>query len=117
MNRGHGKSCTCERCWIGRELRLFEESERRTARRKRWQPPLGSIWTGARHTAFGIVLRDPSERGRYRVQLFDARGFLGHRTRSTLGEIAEVLHVEFGERLRAAPKNTLDRLAASWGRL
>ncbi len=112
----HGKACSCARCWADREARDFAEHERRVARRRRWKPALGSIWTGRRSAgSFGLVLRDPSEPGSYRVQLFDGRGMQGHRTRRTLGEIAELLHQEFGPRLRAMPAGTLDKVAAGWG--
>ncbi len=101
--------------WRVREIREFAEHERRSARRRTWRPTLGSTWTGRRVASFGVVLRDPSEPGCYRLQIFDAHGPQGHRTRHTLGEIAEVLHEEFGPRLFAMPAGTLDKVAAGWG--
>ena len=112
----HNRGCVCNVCAFHREARAFARFERQEARRRTWRPPLGSIWTGAYAPGvYGVVLHDPSERGRYRLQLFDARGFQGHRTRERLEDVAAALRVEFGPTLRKMPEGLLDRLAATWG--
>ena len=61
-------------------------------------------------------MRDPSEKGAFRLQLFDAQGFYGHRTRATLEAVGEQLHEELGGRLVRAPDDVLDQLARGWGK-
>lgn len=87
----------------------------RAVRIGRWRPPLNSIWTAPRSRLFGLVMRDPAVKGAYRIQLFDERGFVGHRTRSSLEEVGQQLHEEFGGgRLVRAPSNVLDKMAEKW---
>lgn len=40
---------------------------------------------------WAIILRDASEPGRFRCQLFDSRGFFSHRTRDTVAKVLEEL--------------------------
>ncbi len=58
---------------------------------------------------YAVVLRDPSEKGAYRCQYFDKRGFFGH---STFRRADEVI-VELCENRydRAVPGDTLDSMS------
>ena len=112
----HSRVCTCRDCAPTREA-FRERSKRvaaRAARIRRWAPPLNSVWTSTRRTLFGLVMRDPSEAGAYRLQLFDKSGFYGHRTRPTLEDVGVQLHEEFGGRLVRVSRDVLDKMAKQW---
>lgn len=71
----------------------------------------GLTVTNAHATNYAMILRDPSEPGRFRYQLFDGAGFSTHGTRDSVEDVVRAL-VSMGFRTIAEP-TTLDRLSAT----
>lgn len=71
---------------------------------------IGMIYKNSLHQ-YGFVLADASEEGAFRYQLFDAKGFYGHSTFTTVEEaILELCDNGFSELVAA---DTLDRFSAT----
>jgi len=94
-------------CELGRELEpeyveLLEESlASARAQNRAWHlllntcqgDPVG-LELKSRHEQYALILPDASEPGRFRAQMFDAKGFFAHSTRDTALEVLELLVTE-----------------------
>lgn len=71
----------------------------------------GLTLENAHASSYAMILRDPSEPGRFRYQLFDSSGFSTHGTRDSVEDVVRAL-VSMGFRTVADP-TTLDRLSST----
>lgn len=71
----------------------------------------GLTLENAHASNYAMILRDPSEPGRFRYQLFDSLGFSTHGTRDSVEDVIRAL-VSMGFRTIADP-TTLDRLSST----